>query len=70
MIFEPIERPYFRGPYGEKYFFDNIARHIHEKAPNVLGEHISVQLEAIGLLEAMEKGATPCSLPFTFAEAG
>lgn len=61
--------PYFRGRYGEKHFFADIARRIHEEHPELLGEHISIQLEALGLHETMRKGTTPFALPFSFAEA-
>jgi hypothetical protein len=60
---------YFRGPTGTRYTYAEIADRIRNEAPHMLGKHISVQLEAIGLLEEMQNGTTPCSLPFTFAEA-
>ena len=59
---------YFRGPNDEKYFFTELCRRIHEECPEVLGQHISVQLEALGLLEKMQLGGTPFALPFTFAD--
>jgi len=60
---------YFRGASGTRYTYAEIADRIRSEAPHTLGEHISVQLEAIGLLDEMRNGATPCGLPFTFAEA-
>jgi hypothetical protein len=63
------EQPYFRGPSGTRYRYAEIADRIRREAPHTLGKHISVQLEAIGLLDEMTNGTTPCALPFTFAEA-
>jgi hypothetical protein len=57
---------YFIGKTGQLYRYADIAKLIHEKAPETLGKHISVQLAAIGLLEEMEGGVTPSGLPFTF----
>ena len=58
---------YFIGKSGQRYRYADIAKLVYEKAPETLGKHISVQLAAIGLLEEMEGGVTPCGLPFTFA---
>jgi hypothetical protein len=60
---------YFIGTSGTHYRYGDIARLVCEKAPHTLGQHIRVQLAAIGLLEEMEGGVTPCGLPFTFAPA-
>jgi len=60
---------YFRGPSGTRYAYAEIADRIRKDAPHTLGQHIAVQLEAIGLYEEMMNGTTPCGLPFTFAEA-
>jgi hypothetical protein len=61
-------QPYFCGPSGTRYHYPDIAVRIRKEAPHTLGKHISVQLEAIGLLEEMKQGTTPYGLPFTFAE--
>ena len=37
-------------------------------APHTLGKHIFEQLEALGLLEEMQNGHTPCGLPYSFAD--
>ncbi len=58
---------YFIGKSGKRYRYGDIATLVREKAQETLGKHISVQLEAIGLLQEMEGGVTPCGLPFTFA---
>jgi hypothetical protein len=58
---------YFIGQSGQRYRYGDIATLVREKAPETLGKHISVQLAAIGLLQEMEGGVTPCGLPFTFA---
>lgn len=60
---------YFFGPTGTRYEYADIAQRVRAEAPHTLGKHISTQLEAIGLLEEMQNGTTPCGLPFTFAEA-
>ena len=60
---------YFIGKTGQRYRYADIAKLVSEKAPETLGKHISVQLAAIGLLEEMRGGVTPCGLPFTFASA-
>jgi len=58
---------YFIGTSGRRYRFADLATLVRDKAPETLGKHIFVQLEAIGLLEEMRGGITPCCLPFTFA---
>jgi predicted RNA-binding Zn-ribbon protein involved in translation (DUF1610 family) len=61
--------PYFRGASGRRYSYAEVADRIRKEAPQTLGQHISVQLQAIGLYDEMKNGTTPCGLPFTFAEA-
>ncbi len=58
---------YFIGKSGKRYRYADIARLVCDNAPETLGKHISIQLVALGLLEEMEGGVTPCGLPFTFA---
>ncbi len=58
---------YIRGPSGTRYSYAEIADRIRKEAPHTLGKHISVQLEAIGLLDETRNGTTPCGLPFSFA---
>jgi hypothetical protein len=58
---------YFRGATGKRYAYADIAGRIRKEAPHALGKHIFEQLEAIGLLEEMQNGATPCGLPYSFA---
>ena len=60
--------PYFRGASGRRYTYAEIADRIRMEAPQTLGKHIFVQLEALGLLREFQDGTTPCGLPFTFAE--
>ncbi len=60
---------YFIGATGTRYAYADIAARIRKEAPHTLGKHISVQLEAIGLLIEMQNGTTPCGLPYTYAEA-
>jgi hypothetical protein len=59
---------YFLGATGTRYAYSDIADRIRREAPLTLGKHITVQLKALGLLEEMQRGTTPCGLPFTFAE--
>jgi hypothetical protein len=59
---------YFLGATGARYAYSDIADRIRKEAPHTLGKHITVQLKALGLLEEMQNGTTPCGLPFTFAE--
>ncbi len=72
-LFPPLNPPpaagYFVGASGRRYRYADIADRIRKEAPQTLGKHIFVQLEALGLLEEMQDGATPCGLPLTFAEA-
>ena len=63
------DNAYFTGKTGSRYYYSDIADRIRNEVPQTLGKHISVQLEAIGLLEEMQHGTTPHGLPFTFAEA-
>ena len=58
---------YFIGKSGQRYRYADIARLVGEQAPETLDKHIFVQLPALGLLEEMQGGVTPCGLPFTFA---
>jgi hypothetical protein len=60
---------YFYGPSGTRYTYAEIADRIRKEAPQTLGRHIFEQLAALGLLEEMQNGTTPCGLPFTFADA-
>jgi hypothetical protein len=59
---------YFLGASGARYTYTEIADRIRQEAPQTLGKHIFVQLEAIGLLDEMQHGTTPCGLPLTFAD--
>jgi hypothetical protein len=59
---------YFIGASGRRYAYAEIAERIRSEAPHTLGKHIFVQLEAIGLLDEMKNGTTPCGLPYSFAD--
>jgi hypothetical protein len=59
---------YFLGATGTRYEYSYIAERIRAEAPHTLGNHIFVQLRAIGLYEEFMNGTTPCGLPLTFAE--
>jgi hypothetical protein len=58
---------YFIGKSGKRYRYADLTQLVREKAPETLGKHIFVQLDALGLFEEMRGGVTPCGLPFTFA---
>jgi hypothetical protein len=58
---------YFTGASGTRYAYPDIADRIRREAPHTLGKHIFDQLEAIGLLNEMKDGTTPCGLPYSFA---
>lgn len=60
---------YFLGGSGQRYAYAEIAARIRKEVPHTLGKHIFVQLEAIGLLDELTNGTTPCGLPLTFADA-
>ncbi len=64
-----IRRLFLRRVPGRRYSYAEIADRIRSHAPHTLGKHIFVQLEAIGLLDELMNGSTPCGLPPTFAEA-
>src|SRR4051794_31911223 len=59
---------YFTGTSSKRYTFAEIAARVRTDAPQTLGRHIFVQLEALGLLEEFQHGTTPWLLPTTFAE--
>jgi hypothetical protein len=59
---------YFTGPSGTRYAYADIADRIRKEAPHMLGKNIFEQLEAIGLLDEMRNGTTPCGLPYSFAD--
>tara|TARA_R100000008_G_scaffold33659_1_gene19039 strand:+ start:2083 stop:2328 length:246 start_codon:yes stop_codon:yes gene_type:complete len=51
------------------YFtFREIGDRVRKEAPETLGEHIFVQIDALGLNKEFERAGTPHSLPYTFAE--
>lgn len=62
------QRGFFVTDGGRKYYFDEVGDMVREKAPETLGEHIFIQLEAVGLMEVFSRSATPVTLPYTFAE--
>ena len=59
---------YFRTANGTRIWYSTIAQRIRDDHPALVGKHISKQLEAVGLYDAMLAGSTPCSLPYTFTE--
>jgi hypothetical protein len=59
---------YFTGASGTRYAYADIADRIRKEAPHTLGQHISVQLAAIGLLDEMQNDTTPCGLSYSFAD--
>ena len=70
--FEFPSEPYFV-VYGEGgrrvyYTFREIGDRVRQEAPETMGEHIFVQIDALGLNDEFNKADTPYSLPYTFAE--
>tara|TARA_R110000751_G_scaffold19200_2_gene57675 strand:+ start:687 stop:929 length:243 start_codon:yes stop_codon:yes gene_type:complete len=51
------------------YTFREVGDLVRSRAPETMGKHIFVQLDALGLREAFDRADTPYSLPYTFAEA-
>lgn len=45
----------------------SLADQIRQFHPDMVGAHIARQIEALGLSESFERGATPAALPWTFA---
>lgn len=69
------ELPHFVGKSGLAYDYDGVARAVRcfSATPgnkNLIKASISIQLEAIGILEDFEKGITPFQLPATFHYGG
>ena len=60
--------PYFTGKTGGKHFFMGIAEVIRNHHPEVRGQHIFNQLNALGLDEEFNGGVTPYSLPYSFSD--
>ncbi len=51
---------------GERVFLRDIRKDIRDFAPETKGQHIFVQLKAIGRWDEFQSGTTPCLLPGTF----
>ncbi len=58
---------YFTGPDGRKYYYADLGERIRADFPEMVGRHISVQLEALGLFETFQAGNSIGQLPYTFA---
>jgi hypothetical protein len=63
-----MKKPYFITEDGVKIFYHEIAGRIAVCHPHLVGKHIFVQLEALGLLQQLHKGESPHSLPYSFSE--
>jgi hypothetical protein len=70
--FEFPSEPYFvtRDEQGNSvyYTFREIGDLVRSKVPETMGEHIFVQIDALGLRKTFDNADTPYSLPYTFAE--
>lgn len=53
---------------GTKRTFAEISQRIEHAFPDLVGKHIFVQLDALGLREEFRLGETPRGLPYSFSE--
>ena len=60
---------YIYGRSGKKYSFMDIGVRIAQEFPDLVGSHIFVQLDALGLRSEFEGGGTPHQLPYSFSDA-
>lgn len=63
--------PYFIGESGLLYDYAGIKNQLNrlDNWRELVGKHIFVQLEALGLLCEFDNGQTPCQLPASFMPA-
>lgn len=70
--YEFPSEPYFatRDEQGNSvyYTFREIGDLVRSKAPETMGKHIFVQIDALGLRDVFDSADTPHSFPYTFAE--
>lgn len=59
---------FYRTKTGDKRSYREIAIAIRIAHPHLIGAHISVQAEALGLLDELEAGETPYMLPYSFSD--
>lgn len=60
------KRGYYVDASGKHISYEYTAQRIKSEFPQLIGEHIFAQLDALGLSEAFNGGQTPCSLPYSF----
>ena len=60
---------FFNGKSGMKYTYMHVGVRIAEEFPDLVGSHIFVQLDALGLRSEFEGGSTPHQLPYSFSDA-
>lgn len=65
--FEPLAdgSPYFIGADDYAYAFDALAIELLRSRPDLRGEPLFTQLDALGLAETLRRGRTPHTLPAT-----
>lgn len=66
---EKMNRGYFTRNDHRMIFYEDISRAIQTLHPELVGKHIFVQLEALGLYEDFMTGSTPCQLSYSFSGA-
>ena len=64
---DPNDRHYFKAD-GVKYYFTDIADRVRAERPDLVGEHIFEQLNALGLRPAFDRASTPHMLPWSFTD--
>jgi hypothetical protein len=63
-----MERWYFNGSDGKRYYYDGLAVEIRKNHPRLVGAHIFEQLDALGLRFVFRGGDTPFPLPRSFTD--
>jgi len=61
---------YLIGPWPatKKHQYADLAKKIRQHHPSLIGEHVEVQLDALGLTKVFETGATVGMLPYSFTD--
>jgi len=61
---------YLIGPWPatEKHHYADLAERIRQEHPELIGEHVEVQLDALGLAKVFETGSTVGMLPYSFTD--
>ena len=60
--------PYFVGHSGGRHYYTALAALVRALHPQLVGQHIFQQLDALGLREEFDTGWTPYGLPRSFSD--